>query len=110
MLENDADQTLCHDCLELASLSLLFWGYIALDPNYIKVKSPSAIHNAHWMSKALYTIKIAMYKDQLQEVYSPEKLLVITSLATFLALFKTETWLTCPSPFRTNGTYVSQGY
>ena len=47
------------------------------------------------MSKALYTLKIAVYRDQLQEVYSQEELLQIASLATFLSLFYTEIWLTC---------------
>ena len=70
-------------------------GNIALDSKYIKVKAPGAIHHARWMSKALYTIKIVLYRDQLQEVYSQEKLLEITSLAAFLVLFYTEIWLTC---------------
>ena len=64
-LEINADQTFRHDYHELASLSFLFLGNIALDPKYIKVKAPCAIHNARWISKVLYTIKIAVYRDQL---------------------------------------------
>ena len=94
-LENNADQILRHDYHELSSLSLLVLGNIALDPKYLKVKAPGAIHNAPWMSKALYTIKIAVHRNQLQEVYLQEKLLEIASFAAFLVLFYTETWLTC---------------
>ena len=89
-MENNANQILCHDCHELSSLSLMFLGNIALHSKYIKVKAPGAIYNARWMSTALYTIKIAVYRDQLQKIYSQKKLLEITSLATFLAIFCTE--------------------
>ena len=97
-LKNNADETLRHDYNELASLSLLFLGNTVYKDFYasdISVKAPGAIHNARWIAKALYTLKIALYWNQLQEVYSLEKLQEITSLATFLAIFYTESWLTC---------------
>ena len=59
----------------------------------ISVKPPGAIHNACWMAKALYTLKIALYRNQLHKVYSLAKLQEITSLATFLAIFYTESLL-----------------
>ena len=91
-LEKNDGQTLRHDYRELASLTLLFLG--STDPGDIRVKAPGAIHHARWMAKTLYTIKIALYRDQLQEVYSKEEIQEITSLAIFLALFYTEPWLT----------------
>ena len=73
-------------------MTLLFHG--STDPGDIRVKAPGAIHHARWMAKTLYTIKIALYRDQLQEVHSKEEIQEITSLAIFLALFYTEPWLT----------------
>ena len=76
-------------------MTLLHLGGTRSDQNQVTFKGPGAIHNARWMAKALYTIKIALYRNQLQQTFSEEKLLEITSLALFLALFYTKAWLTC---------------
>ena len=60
----------------------------------IVVKSPGAIHNARWMAKALYTLKIALFRNQLKNVHSEKELENICSLAIFLAAFYKKQWLT----------------
>ena len=47
-----------------------------------------------WLTKVLYTTKIALYRNQLKHLYSDEKLEKIHNLATFLAIFYSKSWLT----------------
>ena len=58
------------------------------------IKDPGAIHHARWMSKAIYTMKIALFRNQLDEIYE-EDLDNIVSLVIFLSVFCTKAWLTC---------------
>ena len=93
-ISNSSKIKLRHDYLELATLTLLFLGGTL--PESIKnatIKDPGAIHHARWMSKAIYTMKIALFRNQLEEIY--EDLDNIVSLAIFLSVFYTKTWLTC---------------
>ena len=46
------------------------------------------------MSKAIYTVKIALFRNQLEGIYK-EDLKNIVSLAIFLSVFYTKAWLTC---------------
>ena len=94
-LMNSSKMTLRHDYLELASLSLLFLGGTfpeSLKPFTFNV--PGAIHHARWMSKAIYTLKIALFRKQLKGVYG-DQLKDIFSLAIFISVFYTKSWLTC---------------
>ena len=60
----------------------------------IVVKAPGAIHNARWMAKALYTLKIALFLNQLKNVFSEKELENKHNLAIFLAAFYAKQWLT----------------
>ena len=94
-ISNSSKIKLRHDYLELATLTLLFLGGTL--PESIKnatIKDPGAIHHARWMSKTIYTMKIALFRNQLDEIYE-EDLDNIVSLAIFLSVFYTEAWLTC---------------
>ena len=94
-ISNSSKIKLRHDYLELATLTLLFLGGTL--PESIKnttIKDPGAIHHARWMSKAIYTMKIALFRNQLEEIYE-EDLDNIVSLAIFLSVFYTKAWLTC---------------
>ena len=42
--------------------------------NHATIKDPRALHHARWMSKALYTLKIALFRDQLEDIYEVEQL------------------------------------
>ncbi len=50
------------DYLELLELSLVF-----LDDETAKVKfrKPGPMHSARWMAKAIYGLKMALFRDQL---------------------------------------------
>ena len=85
-ISNSTKIKLRHDYLELATLTLLFLGGTL--PESIKnatIKDPGAIHHARWMSKAIYTMKIALFRNQLDEIYEAD-LDNIVSLAIFLSV------------------------
>ena len=94
-LKNSSKMSLRHDYLELASISLLFLGgNFSASQKPFTFKMPGAIHRARWMSKAIYTLKIALFRKQLGEIYG-EKLKDIFRLAIFISVFYTKSWLTC---------------
>lgn len=49
-------------CKELIELILIFHGECPSDE--ITIKKPGAIHHARWMAKALYSLKIYLFRDQ----------------------------------------------
>ena len=95
-IKKSTKQSLRHDYLELGTLTLLFLGgTIPKNLRNVTIKSPGAYHHARWMSKVLYTLKIALLKKQLGKYYKSEHLEDIYNLAIFLSLFYTKAWLTC---------------
>ena len=94
----DENPGLRGDYKELALLSLLYLGGTR-DKKGITIQAPSACHHARWMSKVIYTIKIALFEDQLLqlEVFENQSLVMIRALADFLTLFYTRYWLCTPS-------------
>ena len=65
------------------------------------MKAPGARHHACWMSKVIYTIKIAMLRHQLKNDI-PECLLIkIVDLAKFLCLYYIKPWSRATLPFQT---------
>jgi len=50
------------DYLELLKLTVIFLGGIL--PNGIHFKKPGAIHHARWMAKAIYSLKIYLFRKQ----------------------------------------------
>ena len=56
------------------------------------VKAPGARSNARWMSKGIYSLKIALFRKQLAEVLPHDHHESITNLAIFLCLNYVESW------------------
>ena len=53
------------DYLELVNLCLIFLGGSAtISELNVKFLAPSATHNARWMAKAIYCLKIYLIQDQ----------------------------------------------
>lgn len=97
-IKNSTKEKLRHDYLELATLTLLFLGgSMPAGLGVISIKAPGAFHHARWMSKALYTLKIALFRNQLRDVYTPDQLENIYNLAIFISIFYSQAWLTCTS-------------
>ena len=62
-------QHLRHDYQVMAMTTLMFLDAIKANTNIV-ASAPGAIHNSRWMAKALYALKIALFRDQLKNVYS----------------------------------------
>ena len=70
-LLNSCKGNLRHDYLQLATLSLLFFGgSMPESMNHATIKDLGAIHHAQ--SKALYTLKITLFRNQLEDIYEAE--------------------------------------
>ena len=81
------------DYRELIELSIIF-----LDDkppqDKVKFKAPGAMHNARWMSKAIYCLKIWMFRDQFN--LTPEQCLGLRDLCIFFALIYAKAWTAAP--------------
>ena len=94
-LLNITKQNLRHDYLEMVSLVLIFLGEAKAENEIGNIKAPGAYHHARWMSKVLYTLKIALFRHQLGDVYATEHLEKIYNLSIFISIFYVKPWLTC---------------
>ena len=72
-------------CIQFPCLYDISGGKL-LEEKEFKMKAPGARHHARWMSKVIYTIKIAMFQDQLKCDISESLLTKIVDLARFLCL------------------------
>lgn len=59
------------DYREFLELILIFLGGCSLTK--IRIKTPGAIHHAKWMAKALYSLKIYLFRDQFNLSKNEEK-------------------------------------
>ena len=58
------------------------------------VKASGARHHARWMSKVIYSVKIELFRKQLEKVLPHDYLENITNLSVFLCLNYVESWTT----------------
>ena len=70
------------------------------DGKQFQMKAPGARHHARWMSKVIYTIKIAMLQDQLKDDIPEGLLKKIINLAKFLCFYYVKPWLRATLPFQ----------
>ena len=69
-------------------------GELLLSTIPIYVPGPFSKITVCWMAKIIYTIKIALFKNQLKEFFKLQQMLdFIQNLATFLSLFCVKFWL-----------------
>ena len=94
---SNEDHDLRDDYKEMAELTLLYLGGTL--PKGIKIYAPGASHRARWMASILYSLKISLFREQLQalDIFDSEPLDYITSLSIFLALFYVKYWFCCTS-------------
>ena len=91
-LSNDGKNCARKDYKELAILALIFLnGSNKFTENY-KLLAPGACHHARWMSRIIYTFKIALLRNQLHDTFNLDLLNNITSLALFFAVFYVKQW------------------
>ena len=76
---------------ELALIPLLYIGGSLSSP--IPIYAPEDHHHARWTAKIIYTIKIALLRDQLKEFFKPQVLDSIQNFATCLSPLYVKFWL-----------------
>ena len=77
------------DYKELLDLTVTVLGGNA-NPTF---KFPGALHHARWMSKAIYILKMYLFRDQI--ILSDAELQGIISLSQYLVLVYVKAWFTC---------------
>lgn len=60
----------------------------------IKFRKPGAFHHARWMSKAIYVLKMFLFRKQLKLKSKVEKSL--SEICIFIVLIYVRAWFTCP--------------
>jgi hypothetical protein len=84
------------DYEEFLKLTLIFLG--GVDRDKASFKSPGAFHHARWMAKAIYCIKICLFRQQFS--LTPMEKRNITELALFASLVYARFWHEAPLPIK----------
>jgi hypothetical protein len=82
------------DYAELLHLSLVFLGGV---PNRaIEFRAPGALHQARWMAKAIYALKIYLFREQIKLTSREQK--GLENICLFVALMYAKYWHKAPLP------------
>lgn len=83
------------DYLELLHLCLIFLGGSTTSSEMnVKFRAPGATHNARWMAKAIYCIKIYLFQDQF--VITAKEKKGVTDISLFVAFIYGQFWNEAP--------------
>jgi hypothetical protein len=80
------------DYKELLQLVLVFVG--SLDGNVVGFRTPGAIHHARWMAKAIYCLKIFIFRRQFK--MSKEEESSVRAISVFIVKFYCKAWFNAP--------------
>jgi hypothetical protein len=81
------------DYRELLELAILFLG--AVPPRGVLFRAPGPMHHARWMSKAIYSLKVWVFRRQFKMTAKEEK--GLREMCCFVVLVYLESWFTAPS-------------
>ena len=82
-----------NDYLEFIELSLIFLGKIS--PNEVHFRAPGAFHHARWMAKAIYSLKIFLFREQF--ILSHRNLNAMRDICLFLIIIYVSMWFRAPN-------------
>ncbi|XP_048504680.1 uncharacterized protein LOC125499694 [Athalia rosae] len=80
------------DYRELLELVQIFIGKVPC--SQVKFRKPGAFHHARWMAKAIYTIKIFLFRKQFK--MTVKLIRSISDICIFIATVHIKAWFTCP--------------
>lgn len=80
------------DYRELLELTLIFIGIVP--PRGVKFSPPGAYHHARWMSKAIYSLKIYLFREQFQ--LTKKQTQGIAEVCIFIVIVYVKGWFTAP--------------
>lgn len=81
-----------NDYKELLELTKVFCGLIP--PHEVKFKHPGAFHHARWMSKAIYCLKIFLFRSQFKLTAKEKK--ALSEICIFIVMIYVRAWFTVP--------------
>ncbi|KAL4104535.1 hypothetical protein QTP88_019830 [Uroleucon formosanum] len=84
------------DCRELLELTVIFLGGIL--PNGIHFKKPGSIHHARWMAKAIYSLKIYLFREQFRLTVKEET--ALRNICIFIIRLYIKSWFDAPSAIK----------
>ena len=96
IIEFTLNQLLTHqprdDYRELLELTMIFLG--ENPPHGLCFRTPGPIHHARWMSKAIYCLKVWLFRSQFNLTTKEEK--GLRAMCMFISLIYVEHWFTAP--------------
>lgn len=84
------------DYRELLELTVIFLG--GKLPNNIRFKMPGAIHHARWMAKAIYSLKIYLFREQFH--LTPKEESALRSICVFIVRLYIKVWFNSASSIK----------
>ncbi|KAL4141447.1 hypothetical protein QTP88_004085 [Uroleucon formosanum] len=84
------------DYREFLELTVIFLGGIL--PNGIHFKKPGAIHHARWMAKAIYSLKIYLFREQFRLTVKEET--ALRNICIFIIRLYIKSWFDAPSAIK----------
>jgi len=85
-----------HDYLELPDLALLFLGETL--PEEVIFRPPGAMHHARWMWKAIYSLKVWMFRSEFHLTAKAERGLL--NMCLFIVMLYIDLWFTASDPVK----------
>ncbi|KAJ8404560.1 hypothetical protein AAFF_G00338270 [Aldrovandia affinis] len=80
------------DYRELLELTVIFLGQVP--PRGVRFLAPGPMHHARWMSKAIYALKVWMFRSQFKLTAREEK--GLQQIAVFVSRLYTKAWTLAP--------------
>lgn len=84
------------DYREFLELIIIFLG--KTPSRGLKIKAPGAMHHARWMSKAIYSLKIFLFRNEFELTKKEEK--ALCEISIFLIKIYADAWFTSPLPIK----------
>lgn len=84
------------DYKELLELTILFLS--ENDCNITKIRPPGALHQARWMARAIYCLKIFLLRSQYSML--PEEIIALEDVCVFIIKFYIKAWFECPTAYK----------
>lgn len=85
-----------HDYEEFLQLVIVFLGGIPAPPSKIRFRAPGACHHARWMAKAIYCLKIYLFRQQFH--LTARELNAIRDICQFVVRLYVKIWFCAPLP------------
>ncbi|XP_029708295.2 uncharacterized protein LOC109401706 [Aedes albopictus] len=83
------------DYQEFIELTALLLGVETLNGSQIKIKSPGAMHRARWMSRALYSLKMYLFREQFK--LDKSEIRALRRINKFIVLVYLDAWFAAPA-------------